>query len=134
MRNLLIFIFIFSVFLNCSEKQSDVKKSNDNDELIKFLETMILTPNYEYTVLISKKYNIDETLINNVIRAYLKYGYEINTDSNPQQDITKKNILKGKKLSELISKLSFEYNISTSKIANIIYNYKILSTNEEEVY
>lgn len=135
LKSIVIVFLVFILCLSCQNK-SDQQKNQQLKEIYELLGESP-KPDSEKVVLLSIKYNIEKTKVENVLDKYL-------SRHDPWYLSTKEILLgdrktqeneypqKNKNFQETIYELSIKYDIPQEKLASLIIDYKIWTESEKE--
>lgn len=128
MRIAIITCIIGLLLFGCENKIEKQK----SDKIIEKLYEKAVKPDYEKIVLLSVKYNIEETVVENVIDEYLsKHDSEYRHSKEFFGDLKGEKYIHRYKFSqnykETVNELSIEHSIPKEKLASLIIDYKIWS-------
>jgi len=124
MRIPIVLCIIGFLLFGCEGKIGEKKI----DEMAEKLLERIGKPDLEKVALLSMKYNIEETKVENILNEYSSkhdFLYQLGKkifnekEETPKQEEVKQNF------QETISELSIKYNVPKEILASIIIDYKI---------
>jgi len=137
MRTILILGIFSLVFLGCGSKSNTQGKENITDQ---FVEELLSQSRKEKVVLLSIKYNIEESKVESILDEYLSthdYLYRLMkepSDEGKSEQNTKDAFTINLNFKETIDTLSRKYNIPEDKLAAIIIDFRMWTACEKKEY